>query len=320
MKSHLQSYPCPLQINSFWNYGFLLGITIILQIITGLLLSLHYISDINSAYFSIYFLIREIYYGWYLRYFHSNGASFIFIFIFLHLIRAIYYYSYYYNTNTYSLGIIIILLLMFISFIGYVLPFGQMSLWGATVITNLLSPFPSLIELLCGGYYIYNPTLKRFFLFHFLISFILFIFILFHIYYLHFISSNNPLINTINNKIPFFPYIISKDLYVFTIILSLYNLQIHFSFSYFLHPDNALEVYRLLTPLHIVPEWYFLCQYAMLKAIPNKNAGFIILLTSIFILFLFGEIRNLTTFLLSINNPFYLLLVYSFFIIFIIFI
>ena len=143
---------------------------------------------------------------------------------------------------------------MFISFIGYVLPFGQMSLWGATVITNLLSPFPSLIELLCGGYYIYNPTLKRFFLFHFMISFILFIVIIFHIYYLHFISSNNPLINTINNKITFFPYIISKDLYIFTIILSLYNIQIYFNFSYFLHPDNALEVYKLITPLHIVPE------------------------------------------------------------------
>jgi len=209
---------------------------------------------------------------------------------------------------------------MFISFVGYVLPFGQMSLWGATVIINLLSPFPSLIELLSGGYCIHNPTLKRFFLFHFIISFILFIFIIFHIYYLHFMSSSNPLMNTVNNKIPFFPYIVSKDLYVLTIVLSLYSLQIHFSFSCLSHPDNALEACGLLTPLHIVPEWYFLCQYAMLKAIPNKNAGFIILLTSILILFLFGEIRNLTTFLLSVSNPFYHLLVYSFFIIFILFI
>ena len=320
MKSHLQSYPCPLQINIYYNYGFLLGITIILQIITGILLNLNYTSDINYTYYSILFIIREIYYGWYLRYFHSNGASFIFIFIFLHLIRAIYYYSYYYNTNIYSLGIIIILLLMFISFIGYVLPFGQMSFWGATVITNLLSFLPSLIILLLGEYYIYNPTLKRFFLFHFIISFILFIFIIFHIYYLHFISSNNPLINTINNKIPFFLFIISKDLYIFIIILSLYIIQTHFILYSFLHPDNALEVYRLLTPLHIVPEWYFLCQYSMLKAIPNKNAGFIILLTSIFIFFLFGEIRNLTTFLLSINNPFSITFIYSFFIIFILFI
>jgi len=188
-----------------------------------------------------------------------------------------------------------------------------MSFWGATVITNLLSPFPSLIEWLCGGYYVYNPTLKRFFLFHFQFPFLLCSQLIIHLFYLHFLSSNNPLKNTINNKIPFFPYIISKDFYAFTIILSLYLLQTNFGISTFSHPDNALEVCGLLTPLHIVPEWYFLCQYAMLKAVPNKNAGFIILLTSIFTFFFFGEIRNLTTFLLSINNPFSLCYLYSFF-------
>jgi ubiquinol-cytochrome c reductase cytochrome b subunit len=203
--------------------------------------------------------------------------------------------------------------LMAIAFMGYVLPFGQMSFWGATVITNLLSPFPSLIEWLCGGHYVYNPTLKRFFLFHFLFPFLLCALIIIHLFYLHFLSSNNPLRNTINNKIPFFPYIISKDFYAFIIILSLYLLQTHLQFSSFSHPDNALEVCGLLTPLHIVPEWYFLCQYSMLKAVPNKNAGTIILLTSIFTFFFFGEIRNLTTFLLSINNPFSLSLIYSFF-------
>ena len=202
---------------------------------------------------------------------------------------------------------------MAIAFMGYVLPFGQMSFWGATVITNLLSPFPSLIEWLCGGYYVYNPTLKRFFLFHFQFPFLLCSALIIHLFYLHFLSSNNPLKNTINNKIPFFPYIISKDFYAFTIILSLYLLQTNFGISTFSHPDNALEACGLLTPLHIVPEWYFLCQYAMLKAVPNKNAGFIILLTSIFIFFFFGEIRNLTTFLLSINNPFSLCYLYSFF-------
>ena len=195
---------------------------------------------------------------------------------------------------------------------GYVLPFGQISFWGATVITNLLSPFPSLIEWLSGGHYVYNPTLKRFFLFHFQFPFLLCGFIIIHLFYLHFLSSNNPLRNTINNKIPFFPYIISKDFYAFTLILSLYLLQIHFGISSFSHPDNALEVCPLLTPLHIVPEWYFLCQYAMLKAVPNKNAGFIILLTSIFTFFFFGEIRNLTTFLLA-GLSFDLLFTYSFF-------
>ena len=179
---------------------------------------------------------------------------------------------------------------------GDVLPFGQMSFWGATVITNLLSPFPCLIEWVCGGHYVYNPTLKRFFLFHFQFPFFFCGFIILHLFYLHFHSSNNPLRLNTNNKIPFFPFIFLKDLIGFLLILCLYLLQTHFGISSFSHPDNALEVCGLLTPLHIVPEWYFLCQYAMLKAVPNKNAGFIILLTSIFTFFLFGEIRNLTTF------------------------
>merc|ERR1711907_65372 len=188
------SYPCPLIINFFWNLGFLLGIAIFLQIVTGIFLSLYYISDINSAYFSIFFLIREIYYGWCLRYFHSSGASFVFLFVFLHLARGMFYASYLYNPNTWFSGVIILLFLMGIAFMGYVLPFGQMSFWGATVITNLLSPFPSLVEFICGGYCIHNPTLKRFFIFH--------------IFNLHFLSSNNPLRNSTNNKIPFFPFIV----------------------------------------------------------------------------------------------------------------
>ena len=171
------------------------------------------------------------------------------------------------------------------AFMGYVLPFGQMSFWGATVITNLLSPFPCLIEWVSGGHYVYNPTLKRFFLFHFLLPFILCGFRILHLFYLHLLSSNNPLRNSRNNKIPFFPFIFQKDVFGLIIILCLYLLQTHFGISSFSHPDNALEVCGLLTPLHIVPEWYFLCQYAMLKAVPNKNAGFIILLTSIFLLF-----------------------------------
>merc|ERR1712060_516759 len=230
---------------------------------------------------------REVYYGWCLRLFHSSGASFVFLFLFLHLGRGMFYGSYFYNPNTWFSGILILFILMAIAFIGYVLPFGQMSFWGATVITNLLFPFPSLVEWVCGGYCVHNPTLKRFFLFHFL-------------------SSNNPLRNSTNNKIPFFPFILLKDFFGLFIILCLYFLQTHFGVSSLSHPDNALEACALLTPLHIVPEWYFLCQYAMLKAVPNKNAGFIILLTSILLLFFFGEIRNLTTFtrLIDCNNGF----------------
>merc|ERR1712137_1358920 len=306
MKSHLQSYPCPLQINFFWNLGFLLGVAIILQIITGIFLALHYTSDLNSAYFSIFFLIREVYYGWGLRYFHSSGASFVFLFLFLHLGRGMFYGSYFYNTNTWFSGIILLILLIVIAFMGYVLPFGQMSFWGATVITNLLSPFPDLIELVCGGYCVYNPTLKRFFLFHFIFPFLLLGFLFLHLFYLHFHSSNNPLRLNTNNKIPFFPFIFLKDFSSFILVLCLYFLQIYFGISSLSHPDNALEACALLAPLHIVPEWYFLSQYAMLKAVPHKNAGFIILLTSILALFFFGEIRNLTTFirLMDCNNGF----------------
>merc|ERR1712019_299063 len=306
MKSHLQSYPCPLQINFFWNLGFLLGVAIMLQIITGIFLSLYYTSDINSAYFSLFFLIREVYYGWCLRYFHSSGASFVFLFLFLHLARAIFYGSYFYNPNTWFSGILLLFLLMAIAFMGYVLPFGQMSFWGATVITNLLSPFPSLLEGICGGYCVHNPSMKRFFSFHFQLPFLLCGFVILHLFYLHFLSSNNPLRNSTNNKIPFFPFIFIKDFFGLVLILFLYFLQTHFGISSLSHPDNALEACALSTPDHIEPEWYFLCQYAMLKAVPNKNAGFIVLLTSILILFFFGEIRNLTTFtrLIDCNNGF----------------
>merc|ERR1711865_1315957 len=291
--------------------GFLLGVAIILQIITGIFLALHYTSDLNSAYFSLFFLIREVLYGWCLRYFHSSGASFVFLFLFLHLARAMFYGSYFYNPNTWFSGILILFLLMAIAFMGYVLPFGQMSFWGATVITNLISPFPSLLEGVCGGYCIHSPSMKRFFSFHFQLPFLLCGFVILHLFYLHLLSSNNPLRNSTNNKISFFPFIFIKDFLGLILILSLYFLQIYFGISSLSHPDNALEACALLTPLHIVPEWYFLSQYAMLKAVPHKNAGFIILLTSILTLFFFGEIRNLTTFirLMDCNNGFSLIFI-----------
>jgi quinol-cytochrome oxidoreductase complex cytochrome b subunit len=306
MKSHLGSYPCPLNLNYFWNLGFLLLVTILLQMMTGILLSLHYTSDIHSAYYSVMHIIREVYYGWCLRFLHSSGASFVFLVLFIHVARAISYGSNFYNPNTWFSGIVLFLLLMVTAFMGYVLPWGQMSFWGATVITNLLSPFPCLIEWVCGGHYVYNPTLKRFFLFHFCLPFLVLGFVVLHFFYLHFLSSNNPLRLNTNNKIPFFPFIFQKDIFGLFLICSLFILHFPFGVYSLSHPDNALEVCGFVTPLHIVPEWYFLCQYAMLKAVPNKNAGFIILLTSVFILFLFGEIRNLTTFvrLMDCNNGF----------------
>merc|ERR1712017_13821 len=251
-------------------------------------------------------IIREIYYGWCLRFLHSSGASFVFMVLFIHVARAISYGSNFYNPNTWFSGIVLFLLLMATAFMGYVLPWGQMSFWGATVITNLLSPFPCLIEWVCGGHYVSNPTLKRFFLFHFLLPFLLCGLVVLHLFYLHFLSSNNPLRLNTNNKIPFFPFIFLKDVFGLFLILSLFILHFPFGVYSLSHPDNALEVCGFVTPLHIVPEWYFLCQYAMLKAVPNKNAGFIVLCTSIFILFFFGEMSNLTTLtrLMESNNGF----------------
>ena len=206
-KSHLGSYPCPLNINFYWNMGFTLGIVIVVQIVTGLFISFHYSSDINEAYYSVFFLIREIYYGWSLRFLHSSGASFVFLFVFLHIGRSLFYGSFFYNPNTWFSGILILLLLMGIAFLGYVLPFGQMSFWGATVITNLLSPFPCLIEWVCGGYCVNSPTLKRFFVFHFVFPHVTVGTLVLHIYFLHFHCSNNPSRTITNNRISFFPFI-----------------------------------------------------------------------------------------------------------------
>merc|ERR1712226_1385579 len=180
-----------------------------------------------------------------------------------------FYGSYFYNPNSWFSGILLLFFLMAIAFMGYVLPFGQMSFWGATVITNLLSPFPSLVEWICGGYCVHSPTLKRFFLFHFQLPFLLCGFAVLHLFYLHFLSSNNPLRNS-TNKNPILPFHSSKrSLWSHSNSLSIF-FQTHFGVSSLSHPDNALEACALLTPLHIVPEWYFLCQYAMLKAVPNK--------------------------------------------------
>merc|ERR1712243_239669 len=274
MKSHLQSYPCPLQINFFWNFGFLLGVAIILQIITGIFLALHYTSDLNSAYFSLFFIIREVFYGWCLRYFHSSGASFVFLFLFLHLGRAMFYDSNFYNPNTWFLNCSLPFLNGY-SIYGLCLTFWTNEFLGSYSNYKFIISFSMLIEWVSGGYCVHSPTLKRFFLFHFLLPFILCGFAILHLFYLHLLSSNNPLRNSRNNKIPFFPFIFQKDVFGLIIVLCLYFLQTHFGVSSLSHPDNALEACALLTPLHIVPEWYFLCQYAMLKAVPNKNAGFI---------------------------------------------
>merc|ERR1712196_486268 len=262
-----------------------LAVTIILQIITGIFLALHYTSDLNSAYFSIFFFIREIYYGWSLRYLHSSGASFVFLFQFLHLGRAISYGSYFYNPNTWFSGI---LLLNGYSIYGLCITFWTNEFLGSYSNYKFIISFSMFSRMGLWGILCSQSNIEEVLSLSFSTPISPLWFIVLHLFYLHFHSSNNPLRLNTNNKIPFFPFILLKDFVGLILVLCLYFLQTHFGISSLSHPDNALEDCALLTPLHIVPEWYFLCQYAILKAVPNKNAGFIILLTSIFALFFFG--------------------------------
>jgi ubiquinol-cytochrome c reductase cytochrome b subunit len=231
---------------------------------------MHYISHISYSFFVIKHIIRDIYNGSILRYLHSNGASFTFLITYSHIIRSIILQSYIYLFNTWITGIILYLMLIVIAFLGYVLPWGQMSYWGATVITNVLSFIPDIVEWICGSFFVYNPTLNRFFVLHFILPFLVMCLLLFHIFYLHLLGSSNPLgsINT-NNKVTFFSYILNKDIYGFLILFTLYCMQLGYGLLLVSHPDNALEVNILVTPFHIVPEWYFLSFYAKLKTIPD---------------------------------------------------
>merc|ERR1712072_1526021 len=260
------------------NYGFLLGVCIVLQIITGICLSMHYVPVVSYSFFVIKHIIRDIYNGSLLRYLHSNGESFTFLVLYIHICRSIIFQSYLFLFHTWVTGIFLYLFLLVIAFLGYVLPWGQKSFWGATVITNVLSTVPDLVEWICGSFFVYNPTLDRFFVLHFILPFLVMGSLLFHIFYLHLFGSSHPLICNSNNKIAFFSYIFTKDSFGFLVLLLLYFLQVGFGFLVVSHPDNALEVNILVTPFHIVPEWYFLSFYALLKTIPDKNSGINILI------------------------------------------
>nr|YP_010213998.1 cytochrome b [Klossia helicina]UBN07448.1 cytochrome b [Klossia helicina] len=298
VKAHLQTYPCPLNINFLWNFGFLIAITFLVQIVTGVLLASNYTPDITLAFYSVQYIIREVGSGWYFRYLHSTGASFVFALTYLHILRALAGGSCFYLPVTWTSGLVLFFISIMTAFLGYVLPWGQMSFWGATVITNLLSPIPGLVSWICGGYYVSNPTLKRFFVLHFVFPFVCLCVVFIHIFFLHLQGSTNPLGYDTSLKVPFFPNILSLDFKGFNNICVVFFIQTFFGFLTLSHPDNSCEVDRFVTPLQIVPEWYFLPFYAMLKAIPNKNAGFIILIASIQCLFLFGEVRAFTTLIL----------------------
>lgn len=282
--------PAPSNISRWWNFGSLLGLCLIIQILTGIFLAIHYTADTQLAFNSVNHICRDVNFGWLIRTLHANGASFFFICIYLHIGRGIYYGSYKYF-YTWNVGVILLFLTIGTAFIGYVLPWGQMSFWGATVITNLLSAIPylgtELVQWLWGGFAVDNATLTRFFTFHFLFPFLIIAFTIIHLLFLHQTGSNNPLgINRKTDKIPFHPYYTFKDIFGFIILL--FSLTILTLISPYLlgDPDNFIPANPLVTPPHIQPEWYFLFAYAILRSIPNKLGGVIALLISIAILFI----------------------------------
>nr|Q94WP7.1 RecName: Full=Cytochrome b; AltName: Full=Complex III subunit 3; AltName: Full=Complex III subunit III; AltName: Full=Cytochrome b-c1 complex subunit 3; AltName: Full=Ubiquinol-cytochrome-c reductase complex cytochrome b subunit [Calomys musculinus]AAL07683.1 cytochrome b [Calomys musculinus] len=288
--------PTPCNISSWWNFGSLLGICLMVQIITGLFLAMHYTSDTATAFSSVAHICRDVNYGWLIRYMHANGASMFFICLFIHVGRGIYYGSYMLS-ETWNIGIALFLTTMATAFVGYVLPWGQMSFWGATVITNLLSAIPyigsTLVEWIWGGFSVDKATLTRFFAFHFILPFIITAFVLVHLLFLHETGSNNPSgLNSDSDKIPFHPYYTIKDILGILMLLMVLMILVLFFPDVLGDPDNYTPANPLNTPAHIKPEWYSSLAYAILRSIPNKLGGVTALILSILILAMFPLINS----------------------------
>nr|QBO27210.1 cytochrome b [Appendiseta robiniae] len=296
MLNPMINLPTPASISFMWNFGSLLMICLMNQILTGLFLAFHYKTDINLAFQSIVNMNRNINFGWLIRSFHANGASMFFIMIYIHISRGIYMNSFNFKM-TWILGVILLLMTMMTAFVGYVLPWGQMSFWGATVITNLLSAIPylgnSIVIWIWGGFSINNATLTRFFSIHFILPFIIIMFTIIHLFFLHMTGSNNPLgINSNFDKITFSPYFIIKDLVGLIIFMWLFFV-LTLIFPYLLNDhNNFISANPMVTPNHIQPEWYFLFSYSILRAIPNKLGGVMALLMSILILLILPLLNN----------------------------
>jgi len=309
MNHHLVDYPAPRNLNYMWNFGSLAGIVLVIMIITGILLAMQYTPHVDHAFDSVERIMRDVNYGWLIRYIHMNGASFFFIVVYLHMLRGLYYGSYKAPREVlWGLGVIILLLMMATAFMGYVLPWGQMSFWGATVITNLFSAIPwgigdALVTWLWGGFSVDNPTLNRFFALHYLLPFLIVGVVFLHLWALHRFGSNNPLgidAKGPQDKIPFHPYYTIKDMFGLGVFLIAFAAFVFYAPNYMGHEDNYIEANPLVTPAHIVPEWYFLPFYAMLRAITfdisipftgivlidAKLGGVLVMFGSILILFL----------------------------------
>jgi ubiquinol-cytochrome c reductase cytochrome b subunit len=290
VNNSLVDLPTPINISTWWNFGSLLGLCLVIQIARGLFLAMHYTGDISIAFQRVVYIIRDVNYGWLLRVIHANGASFFFICIYLHVRRGIYYSSFFY-IETWIVGVVILFLVIGTAFVGYVLPWGQMSFWGATVITNLLSAVPYLgtiiVQWVWGGFAVDNATLTRFFSVHFILPFIIAAITMVHLLFLHQTGSNNPIgINSRRDKISFHPFFSFKDIVGFIVLL--WRLVWLRTIDPYILGDceNFIPANPLVTPVHIQPEWYFLFAYAILRSIPNKLGGVVALVLSIAILFI----------------------------------
>lgn len=290
--SHIINYPTPINLNYMWSFGSTAGICLVIQIITGIFLAMHYTPHIDYAFLSVEHIMTDVNNGWLIRYTHANGASMFFIVVYCHIFRGLYYGSYIYPRGMlWASGVIIFLLMMATAFMGYVLPWGQMSFWGATVITNLFSAIPlvgqSIVEWLWGGFSVSNATLNRFFSLHYFMPFAIAGLVLLHLSLLHKDGSNNPLgINTNVDYVSFYPYYYVKDLFAFFVFASVFAFFVFFYPNALGHPDNYIPANPLVTPPHIVPEWYFLPFYAILRSIPDKLGGVVAMISAILVLLL----------------------------------
>jgi len=298
LKNHIITYPTPINVTYFWSFGFLAGFMLVNQILTGLFLAMYYMNTIDLAFDSVEFIMRNINNGWLIRYLHSNGASFFFIILYLHIGKGLYYKSYLYpRQHIWYSGMLIFILVMGTSFLGYVLPWGQMSFWGATVITSLVTVIPvigeDIVNWVWGGYSVGNPTLMRFFVIHYLLPFIILALVMVHLLLLHSEGSSNPLnYDKKNEKVTFYPYFYYKDFFSLILLLVFFIYIVAYLPNLFNHADNYIKANPLSTPKHIVPEWYFLPYYAILRAIANKSIGIILFAISLGIFFLLPVLNN----------------------------
>jgi quinol-cytochrome oxidoreductase complex cytochrome b subunit len=290
INAHAVEYPTPINFNNLWNFGAMAGICLGIQILTGVFLAMHYTPHVDYAFLSVEHIMRDVNYGWLLRYMHANGASFFLLSAYVHIGRGLYYGSYKTPRGfVWGIGVVIYLLMMATAFIGYVLPWGQMSFWGATVITNLVSAVPlvgpAIVEWLWGGFYVDNATLNRFFSLHYLLPFVIAAGVILHIAELHREGSNNPLgIHGKDvDKVTFYPYYYVKDFYFFWVFIFIFSYFVFLAPNALGHPDNYIEANPMVTPAHIVPEWYFLPFYAILRSIPDKLGGVIAMVGGILI-------------------------------------